>query len=269
MAVGVWGGGCAGMLQVFSGLTPPRVHLRGVGIAERPSVQQLEASLCPRVLHEGPARVASTDSTCARLLGPAPLVSPSLTFDLDLVIENQNYVPMPVSEILVGINLFPDENVASWPGVSCMALCPQDNPFCWNDEAERPAQHPCEGARRGVPSERDYTGAHPDLIFARGVLLARGDRPRLEQPVLPPRSKTAVTARFSFVPGALVEVLTSSTRDTGAALRRGQPLPLVLPYEIDGAVYVSAGSGQRVGQAFGPVRGTWSLSGTVAWDGRP
>ena len=118
--------------------------------------------------------------------------------------------------------------------------------------------------RAGVPSERDYTGAHADLIYAKGVLLARDQRPRMEQLIVPARSKVPIIARFSFVPGAIVEVLTASTRNGSAALRRGQPLPLAIPFEIDGAVYMTAKSGQRLGQAFGPFRGTWSLSGTVA-----
>jgi hypothetical protein len=264
VVVGVAGaaliGGCAGTMQVFSGLTPPRVSLRGVEVVERPAARQLEAALCPRVLHEGPTRPGETTDTCMRLVGPAPPTSPMLTFDLDLLVENQNYVAMPLSEVLVGINLFPDQVGGAWAGVSCMALCPAGNPFCWT-EGEAP---PCEGARKGVPSERDYGGAHPDLIYGKGVVWKRGERPRLQELMIPARSKVPVTARFSFVPGALVEVLTATSRDRGPALRRGEPLPLTIPFEIDGAVYLTARSGERLGQAFGPLRGTWSLSGTVA-----
>jgi hypothetical protein len=252
-------GGCAGPLRMFSELTPPRATLRGIELSERPSARQLEAALCPRVLREGPQRPGETTETCMQLVGPAPSESLSLTFDLDLVVENQNYVAMPLSEVLVGVNLFP-EDPAPWEGVSCMALCPAGDPYCWTETEKRP----CEGARRGVPSEGDYVGAHPDLVYAKGVLLARGDHPRRDQLMVPARSKVPITARFSLVPGAIVEVLTARARDRGADLRQGKPLPLSIPYEIDGAVYVVAPSGKRLGQSFGPVHGTWSLAGTVA-----
>jgi hypothetical protein len=252
-------GACAGPLQVFSGITPPRATLREVALSEHPSARQLEAALCPRVLREGPPRPGETTETCMQLVGPAPSEGLSLTFDLDLVVENQNYVAMPLSEVLVGVNLFPDDP-APWEGVSCLALCPADNPFCWVESDK----HPCEGARRGVPAEGDYAGAHPDLVYAKGVLLTRGAQPRREQLLVPARSKVPITARFSLVPGAIVEVLTARARERGADLRQGKPLPLAIPYEIDGAVYVTSPSGQRLGQSFGPVHGTWSLTGTVA-----
>jgi len=256
--------GCAGMLHVFTGLTPPRVQLRGVEVVQKPPPRDLEAALCPRVLRDGPAMLGSTSPTCTRVVGPMPRVNPTLTFDLALEVENQNYTALPISEILVGINLFPDETASSmassWSGVSCMALCPSDNPFCWAEGEKRP----CEGVRHGVPTEHDYAGARPDLITARGILLDRTKRPRMEQLTIPARSTVPIVARFSFVPGAIVEVLTESARSGGAAMRRGQPLPLSLPYEIDGAVYMTTSSGKRLGQAFGPRRGTWSLGGTVA-----
>src|SRR6185369_10738169 len=84
-------GACAGPMRVFSGLTPPRATLRAVAVSERPSAGQLEAALCPRVLREGPSRPGETTDTCMQLVGPAPSQSLSLTFDLDLVVENQNY----------------------------------------------------------------------------------------------------------------------------------------------------------------------------------
>jgi hypothetical protein len=211
------------------------------------------------VLRDGPLMPGETNATCMRLVGPVPRTNPSLAFDVYLEIENQNYVAMPVSEVLLGLNLFPDEP-APWPGVACMALCPADKPFCWAESERRP----CEGARQGVPSERDYGGAHADLIFARGVFLTPNERPRLEQAVVPARGRIRITARFGMVPGALIEVLSARARAQSGVLQRGQPLSLDVPFELDGAVYVSTESGKHLGQAFGPVRGTWPLSGTIA-----
>src|SRR5436190_21595956 len=100
-------GGCAGMLGVFTGLTPPRVSVEGVDVAQRPPPHDLEAALCPRVLREGAVMLGSTSPTCMRVAGPLPRQSPVLTFDVALEVENQNYTALPISEILLGINLFP------------------------------------------------------------------------------------------------------------------------------------------------------------------
>ena len=255
-------GGCAGVVQTLRDLTPPRVSLREVKLVERPAPHDLEAALCPRALRRAGAPPDIARDTCVGVMGPPPAAGLAVSFELELEVENQNYVNLPLSDVLLGLRLYPD-GLQPWAGMSCLVLCAPHDPHCW---AKEPART-CDGVRREVPSEDAYHGALADLVVGQGVLPAGAGAPRRDSPWLPARSTVRVRARFGLVPGAVVEVLTEMASHRAEEIRRGEAVPLVIPYEIDGAVYVPRGDGPRLGQAFGPVRGTWAFSETRAAQG--
>jgi hypothetical protein len=242
-------GGCAGTVETISRLTPPRVFTRGVRLVEAPSASEIEAVLCAK---------GATCTEAAR--DPAPVATRGIVFDVDLDIQNANYVPMPVSEILVGLTAFPD-GLAERTGAACLLLCPAGDDLCRKQGPGRP----CEGARRGVPSTGDYGGPLADLLAPRGLASVRGEPLPLEVIQLPARATVPITARFTFVRAALVDVLVQAARRAPEVLRPRNGPAVLVPFEIDGAVFVRGGrQGERLAQAFGPFRGAWPLPTALA-----
>jgi hypothetical protein len=169
-------------------------------------------------------------------------------------VANPNQVPLPLSEILTAVTLFPGAAQQNL-GAVCFRLCDPGDAAC------RAGQDPnaCRNARGDIRTLGDFPQALANLLLAEGVSAAAGQRPQFQAPRVLAGSSIAVVARFMLAPETLVPILEQLARQSTSELRAGRELSFAVPYRLEGTIFANAGSLGRVAAGFGPSAGQWAL----------
>jgi hypothetical protein len=249
-------GSCANLNALLaSGLiTPPKVTFRGASLVRAPSRRDLSAYYCPRLGRERGLGVAG-DVVCNQLFGPGPRPDQmALGFDMQFAVSNPNRVPLPLSEILTAITLFPGGGAQNL-GAVCFRLCPPEDPAC------RGGQDPssCRQAAGDIRTMSDFPAALANLLVAEGLSAANGQGVQFSAPKVLAGQSLDVVARFTLTPEALLPIFEQLARQSASQLSAGRELSFSIPYNLEGTVFANAGSLGRVAAGFGPMGGEWPL----------
>jgi hypothetical protein len=177
-----------------------------------------------------------------------------LGFDLRFQVANPNHVPLPLSEILTAITLFPGASQQNL-GAVCFRLCAPGDTAC---QAGRDP-NACRNARGDIRTLNDFPQALGNLLVAEGLSAAGGAPVRFEAPRVLAGSSVDVVARFALAPETLIPILEQLARQSTTELRSGRDLSFTVPYNLQGTVFADAGSLGRVAASFGPSGGQWVL----------
>jgi hypothetical protein len=248
---------CAGLDQLLaSGLVrPPKVEFLGASLVKSPSQSDLSAFYCPRVVQERTGLGIAGNLLCNRLFGRPPDPSTmEIGFDLTFRVANPNQLPLPLSEVLTALTVFPERANQSL-GAVCLRMCAPDDPGCRGgaDSAG------CREAPGDIKSIRDFPNAVANLLVARGVGAAGGQPAGFSAPKVLAAAAIDVTARLALLPSALIPVMEQLARQSVDQLRAGRPISAEIPYRVEGTVFSDAGSLGRVAAGFGPAGGTWPV----------
>jgi hypothetical protein len=249
--------GCALLDQALTstGITPPTVTLQSVTLAESPSQAALAAYYCPRVVAEATGVSFGVDLACQGFFGPSPPESSLLFgFDVHFNVANGNRVPLPLSEILTAVNVFPETNRQNL-GAVCLHLCAPEDPACQGG----PSATGCQSSSKDIRSLGDFVGAAANLLIAKGIADASGRPLPLVAPKVLASSSLEVTTRFSLAPTVVLPVLQELARQSVSQLQTGKLPVFAIPYKLEGTVFVDAGSLGRVAAGYGPFGGEWVL----------
>jgi hypothetical protein len=249
--------GCAGLDQLLaSGLIrPPDVKFLGASLVKSPSQTDLSAFYCPRVLQERTGLGVAATLLCNRLFGRPPDASTmEIGFDLTFRVANPNRLPLPLSEVLTALTVFPERANQSL-GAVCLKLCEPEDPRCRGGSDGGG----CQEAPGDIKSIRDFPNAVANLLVARGVGAAGGQPVSFSAPKVLAGTSIDVTARLALLPSALLPVMEQLARQSVDQLRAGKPMSAEIPYRAEGTVFADAGSLGRVAAGFGPAGGTWPL----------
>jgi hypothetical protein len=245
-------------LLAGAGITPPTVTFHGASLVRSPSKRDLSAYFCPKLAREKGLAIGG-DLVCSQLFGSAPRASEmALGFDLRFTVENPNQVPLPLSEILTAITVFP-EATAQNLGAVCMRLCDPGDTAC------QAGQDPnsCRSARGDIRTLNDFPNALASMLVAEGLTAATGGATpspgSFRAPKVLASSAVEVVARFSMLPEAMLPLFEQLARQSATQLRAGKELTFAIPYRLQGTVFADAGSLGRVAAGFGPVSGDWAL----------
>jgi hypothetical protein len=175
-------------------------------------------------------------------------------FDLTFRVANPNRLPLPLSEVLTAVTVFP-ERVNQSLGAVCLRLCEPDDPRCrgGSDSAG------CQDAPGDIRSIRDFPNAVANLLVARGVGAAGGQPAGFSAPRVLSASALDVTARLALLPSALVPVMQQLARQSIDEIRAGKGMSAEIPYRVEGTVFADVGSLGRVAAGFGPSGGVWPI----------
>jgi len=251
---------CAQLNGLLAGgtITPPTVTFRGASLVRSPSKRDLSAYFCPKLAREKGLAIGG-ELVCSQLFGSAPRASDmALGFDLRFTVDNPNQIPLPLSEILTAITVFP-EATAQNLGAVCMRLCDPGDTAC------QAGQDPnsCRSARGDIRTLNDFPNAVANLLVAEGLAAATsGALPSpgsFRAPKVLASSAVEVVARFSMLPEAMLPLFEQLARQSATQLRAGKELTFAVPYKLQGTVFADAGSLGRVAAGFGPVSGDWAL----------
>jgi hypothetical protein len=252
------GPGCAGLDQLLaSGLIrPPDVKFLGASLVKSPSQTDLSAFYCPRVLQDRLGGVAMAATLlCNRLFGRPPDASTmEIGFDLTFRVANPNRLPLPLSEVLTAVTVFPERANQSL-GAVCLKLCEPGDPRCQGG-TDRSG---CQEAPGDIKSMQDFPNAVTNMLVARGLAAAGGQPGGFSAPKVLAATSIDVTARLALLPSALLPVMEQLARQSVDQLRAGRPMSAEIPFRAEGTVFADAGSLGRVAAGFGPAGGTWPL----------
>jgi hypothetical protein len=248
---------CAGLEQMLAGagISPPEVTFRGATVVQSPSQRDFNAFYCPRAVAESLGSLAAP-LLCKTFFG-APPSAQAMQFGIDLgfTVANPNKVPLPLSEILTAITLFPTSQKSL--GAVCLRLCEP------NDQACNGGQDPaaCRDAPGDLKSLEDFPQAVANLLVARGLSAQGGVAAGgggFVAPTIIAASSLDVTARMFLTPEALLPVIEQLARQSMNDLRLGHEVSFNIPYSLEGTIFANAGSLGRVAAGFGPVAGAWT-----------
>src|SRR4051812_26705247 len=155
--------GCALLDQAIANasISPPSVTLQSVTLAESPSQANLAAYYCPRAIAESTGISIGVDLLCAGFFGPPPPASAlQFGFDVRFSVANPNKIPLPLSEILTAVTLFPATNNQNL-GAVCLHLCAPNDPSCQSG----PTATGCQSSSRDIRSLSDFGNAAANLLL--------------------------------------------------------------------------------------------------------
>jgi hypothetical protein len=242
-------------LLVAGALSPPGITFQGANLVRSPSRRQLSAFYCPRVARAQTSFGFAGDLLCSQLFGAAPPQTDlSLGFDLHFQVANPNQVPLPLSEVLTAITLFPGAAQQNL-GAVCFRLCAPGDTAC---QAGRDP-NACRNAQGDIRTLADFPQAVANMLLAEGVSAAAGQPVRFEAPRVLAGSSLDVIARFSVAPETVIPIFEQLARQSAGELKAGRELSFAVPYNLQGTIFADAGSLGRVAASFGPTGGQWTL----------
>lgn len=242
------------LLLKTGALLKPAITFQGAQLVRSPSRRDLSAYFCPRVARSQGLSFGS-ELVCSQLFGGAPRQDQmTLGFDLRFQVANPNKIPLPLSEILTAITLFPGATQQNL-GAVCFRLCAPGDAAC---QAGRDP-NACRNAQGDIRTLSDFPGALANMLVAEGLGAAGGAPVKFEAPKVLAGSAIDVVTRFSLSPETLIPIFDQLARQSASELRAGRELSFAIPYDLQGTVFADAGSLGRVAAGFGPTGGQWAL----------
>ena len=234
-------------------ISPPAITFQGAALVRSPSRRQVSAFYCPRVARQQLGIAA--DLLCGQLFGGAPgQQEMALGFDLRFQVANPNQIPLPLSEILTAITLFPGAAQQNL-GAVCFRLCAPGDTAC---QAGRDP-NACRNAKGDIRTMNDFPQALANMLVAEGLGAAGGAPVKFEAPKVLAGSAIDVVTRFSLSPETIIPIFEQLARQSAGELKAGRELSFAVPYNLQGTVFADAGSLGRVAAGFGPSNGQWTL----------
>jgi hypothetical protein len=240
----------AGAIQVAEQAKMPTVAYKDATLVQAPSKGQMAAYYCPQMV-----TLPFAGSVCAGFFG-SPLAPQQMrvSFDLRFTVANPNHFPIPVAELLTAAVVFPDKALTGL-GAACVAFCGADQPGCTG----QPGPGSCVSHRGDIKSLKDFENASANLLVAAGVEAALGGQPTFQMPQVVQDGEVVVTARFTFGPEALLQVLKQIASQAVDQLAAGKSIDFTIPYRLEGTTWLDVGSLGRVELGWGPAAGTWQI----------
>jgi hypothetical protein len=251
---------CAVLEQVLGGglggiISPPKVTFLGADLVRSPSQLNISAFYCPKLLGQSAGLGLAADFFCSKLFGKAPSTDDMMVgFDLRFEVANPNQIPLPLSEILSAITVFPGQTQQNL-GAVCLSLCAPGDANCLGGASTSG----CAKAPGDVKSLADFPQAAARLLLAQGISAAGGKPMGFSLPKVTAASKLAVTARLGLTPQAFLPAMEELARRSLGDLKTGKSPAFEIPYRLEGTVFANAGSLGRVAAPFGPSSGVWPV----------
>lgn len=233
----------------------PTVTYKDAVLVESPSKGLLAAYYCPQVVPDPWGVAGSAAVLCRGFFGsPPPAHAIRVSFDLHFVVQNPNHFPIPVAELLTAATVFPNKTNQAL-GASCVAFCGSEQPDCTG----KPGPGACTSHHADIKSLVDFQQQSANLLLAAGISALNGEKPTFIMPQVVQDGEILITARFTFGPVALLDVLKQVASQAVDQLYDGKAIEFTIPYRLEGTVWLDVGSLGRVELGWGPAAGMWTI----------
>lgn len=231
-------------------LDQPVITSGPVALVQHPGVATLSRYYCPLLLDEPFVEVA-----CAGLVGPVPPMSDLIfRFELPLFVENPNDFDLPAVELLTALNLFPGEDRRQLAAI-CVSFCEVGDLECLDK-----GPGTCSSDEPEINTIEDLASAALNYISVYIASRVAGQvPPELRVRMIPAHAKAEVLVTFDLHPQPLLEALEIAFADHLEEIFDDEDVAIVIPYDIDGAIWFVVENFGRFGINFGPIEGEWEL----------
>ncbi len=242
--------GCDQLLGAATGdptTVPPAVQVGALELRHGPSIEQLAAYYCPKVISDPIVSIG-----CAVALGAPPARSQLVfEFGLTLNIHNPNDVPVPTADVLVALTLFDGVDAEALAAI-CVSLCGTDNPEC--DGTPRPGA--CMARQDDIFTIEDFVSAIPGLIEK----IATGEAAEeLKKSTILAGGDVSITLAFYLGVDQALNVFEKTATAYVEDELAGRTGSLSVPVSAEGTVFFDLPVLGRLGVNFGPFRTSWSV----------
>ncbi len=231
-------------------LEEPVVTTGDVALIQYPGVSTLSAYYCPLLLDDPFVEIA-----CTGLVGPVPPMSELIfRFELPLFVENTNDFDLPAVELLTALNLFPGEARRQLAAI-CVSFCEVGDLECLDK-----APGTCTSDEPEINSLEDLASAALDYLSVYIASRVSGEvPPELRVRMIQANSKAQVQVTFDLHPDPLLEALEIAFADHLDEIIDQEEVTIVIPYDIEGAIWFVVENFGRFGINFGPIESVWKL----------
>lgn len=224
----------------------PEIKLTSITLESRPSNARLAAFYCMQVAGGGLAAMA------CRVFGDAPRKADlRFAFRAQLEAKNPATIPMPVVSALLAFTAYPDDTGGQNLGSVCVELCKDPNNCPQSANA-------CDSSDPQIKGMQDFATAAVGFLAASAL---SGGAPRLEltMPVVDPGQSLAFAATLSLDVDQMLALIKRASNEALDQLTHGTRPTFVIPWAIEGSVWVRFEGFGRIGAGFPRQTGEWSL----------
>lgn len=224
---------------------PPRLVSSNVRLAAAPTNQQLAAYYCAQLVN-----VPAIISPC-RAFGQIPTrENIQFRFAVDLTLENQNTIPLPVAEALMAFTAYPAATGQQNLGALCVNI---------DQEGVAPRANPngCREGQGDIRTLADFGRAAANFLFA--VATGQEDPANVRVRTIPPGGNIQVTLTLGLDPEVTLNLIRTMSEQNINGLQRGQMPRFTIPYRFEGTVWVNVERFGRFAVAIPQVSGEFNL----------
>jgi hypothetical protein len=228
--------------------SPPALVRTEVRLAEHPSEQQLAAYYCSQAVN-----VPAIVSPC-RVFGTIPTRdSLRFTFAVDLTLRNDNSVPLPTAEALLAFTAYPAATGQHNLGALCVSLR--------NEGEVTDLPNGCQDRGDSIRTMADFGNAAARFLFNVATGQTRVGDVRIR--TIPPGGEIRVTVSLGLDPESTLGLVRTMSESAVQGLSRGQQPHFVIPYQLEGSLWVEVEHFGRFAVAIPQTRGEFDMGAAV------
>ncbi len=256
--------------QSFARVAPPPPDVRVVQtrLTAHPTNEQLGLYYCSQMASRSP--LGALGGLACRIFGPMPTREQlAFHFDVEIEIQNSSNVPMPLVQALIAFRAFPDSTratgaqtngaqangVAENLGSVCVSLC-ENSTSCPQDA------NACQSSEPEIRDVDDFAAAAAQFLIATAVGQRRWEDLRIR--TVEPGQNLRFVVRLSLEVEQMLRLIERTLSSAVETAQRGQVPSFVIPFEVEGSIWVRVENFGRFAATFPAVRGQWDMAQTVA-----
>ena len=248
LACAVGGGvmvGCDTVERVAGKIVAPGAQLNRIDLVDAPNARELARYGCHQLLNLG-------DLCPFNNINKSKLL---FSFDIVFDLENNNEkVPIPLVEILLGTTVYDDEDL----GTVCVSFCDPNTEEC---ESTTNAEEACdvENAEE-IDSPSDLVPTFSELTNLAESAVNGEFGNNHEFRVIPAQGTIESHIQFDFNIDTMLNLGRRFIEDLGQDLIDGRPLRMNIPYSMEGNLFFNVPEMGRFAAGFGPYSNTWNIT---------
>jgi hypothetical protein len=233
----------------------PRVRLVETRLAHHPSDQQLAVHYCTQVA--AGSRLGPAGVLLCRALGPTPSTEDlQFRWEIELEATNPSSVPVPLVQALVAFTAFPGEADPESLGAICLTLCESGDTCPQSEEATS-----CQSDEPAI-TDLESLG-HAAAGFLTSVALGEDRFEDLTVRTIAPHGTVRFVAELAFDVEPMLGLIERSSESAVTQAREGHAPEFVIPYAVEGSIWVEARNFGRIAASFPRTEGRWDLAATA------
>lgn len=233
--------------------TPPEARITNTVLRQRPSEAAIGLHYC---YEHAPIALM------CRPFGPRPTPTAlGFAFDVTLELKNPSPFPMPLVQALLAFTAFPEAHDQENLGAVCMSLCDPEAP-AGATACRQAGEAACRSDEPEIRGLEDFAAASANFLVATALGERSFDDLRVR--TIPAGGQIAVVVRVEVAYEQMLRLIEASVGNAMDGALQGRFPQLVVPYRLEGSVWVTVENFGRFAAGFGPVEGSWDLGEALA-----